>query len=423
MKINLFVQFFVALGFSLPMLAFSEDEKASEKRSPASFRDQSVVTDPYIKTQPMTEPTLSPSKATDDMVWTGNFDLYYIENFNKTAPTQPSTQTGTQPVGQNSYRAWDIYGSSVSVSLIEFGFKKKIDEVEIVTSIGFGSLVENLNAGGASQDQVFNHLVEGYLRYTPDNLPQLKITAGKVITHLGYEPIRAKDNLIYSRSLSFNYALPFTHTGVMAHYQLGLFTFGLYLYNNTLSAYDYNKQKMYGSSINYNFKDLLIINYGNLFGNESSFTSSAAPGQPADVTPNFSKQEYHNFNIQVSDGEIFTAAVDLSYGSDRSVSGRASWHGEAFYLKAVTSQKTSVAIRHESFSDPQRVRLTGAAGSFSPSSPRIKADTVNINYNLNKSTTLRVEYRSDRTEGEVLGIGPQFKNEQKTLGLAIVGGF
>ncbi|HEY7088609.1 MAG TPA: outer membrane beta-barrel protein [Tepidisphaeraceae bacterium] len=43
-------------------------------------------------------------------------------------------------------------------------------------------------------------------------------TAGKFVSPLGYETINPLNNPLYSHSFLFNFAIPFTHTGVMAKY-------------------------------------------------------------------------------------------------------------------------------------------------------------------------------------------------------------
>jgi hypothetical protein len=44
------------------------------------------------------------------------------------------------------------------------------------------------------------------------------IRAGKMVTHMGYETINPTTNPFYSHTYLFGYAIPFTHTGVMAYY-------------------------------------------------------------------------------------------------------------------------------------------------------------------------------------------------------------
>ncbi|MEL6896916.1 MAG: outer membrane beta-barrel protein, partial [Planctomycetota bacterium] len=49
----------------------------------------------------------------------------------------------------------------------------------------------------------------------------LSIKAGKFFTTIGYEVVTAPDNFFYSHAYTFNNSEPFTHTGVMANYDLG----------------------------------------------------------------------------------------------------------------------------------------------------------------------------------------------------------
>jgi putative OmpL-like beta-barrel porin-2 len=53
--------------------------------------------------------------------------------------------------------------------------------------------------------------------YVSVKLPEeLVLDAGKFVTNTGAEVIEAKDNWLYSRSLLFGFAIPFTHTGLRA---------------------------------------------------------------------------------------------------------------------------------------------------------------------------------------------------------------
>src|SRR5262249_40587639 len=48
----------------------------------------------------------------------------------------------------------------------------------------------------------------------------LLVRAGKMVTHMGYETINPNTNPFYSHTYLFGYAIPFTHTGVMAYYTI-----------------------------------------------------------------------------------------------------------------------------------------------------------------------------------------------------------
>jgi len=70
----------------------------------------------------------------------------------------------------------------------------------------------DLGFGPVSEFTTFDHLQQGYLSV---KLPgDIIVDGGRFVTNAGAEVIEAKDDWIYSRSLLFNYAIPFTHTGL-----------------------------------------------------------------------------------------------------------------------------------------------------------------------------------------------------------------
>src|SRR4051794_39551276 len=63
-------------------------------------------------------------------------------------------------------------------------------------------------------------LVQAYATFGIPVGKGLTITAGKFVTLLGQEYINSSLNQLYSRSFLFGFAIPFTHTGVLAKYNL-----------------------------------------------------------------------------------------------------------------------------------------------------------------------------------------------------------
>lgn len=63
-------------------------------------------------------------------------------------------------------------------------------------------------------------LTQAYLKLGVPVGHGIEIWAGKMVTHMGYEVIDPTANALFSRSYLFGYAIPFTHTGVMAYYTL-----------------------------------------------------------------------------------------------------------------------------------------------------------------------------------------------------------
>jgi len=70
----------------------------------------------------------------------------------------------------------------------------------------------DLGFGPVSEFTTFDHLQQGYVTV---KLPgDIIVDGGRFVTNAGAEVIEAKDDWIYSRSLLFNFAIPFTHTGL-----------------------------------------------------------------------------------------------------------------------------------------------------------------------------------------------------------------
>src|SRR5205814_3292716 len=70
-----------------------------------------------------------------------------------------------------------------------------------------------------SPDEQFD-LTQAYVQV---NLPignGLLLTGGKFVTLLGYEVINPTGDPLYSHSYLFGFAIPFTHTGVLAAYPI-----------------------------------------------------------------------------------------------------------------------------------------------------------------------------------------------------------
>ena len=81
--------------------------------------------------------------------------------------------------------------------------------------LGFGPTAKVLGGAAAASDNVAAFYLQQ--AYVSLKLPaDIVLDAGKFVTNTGAEVIEAKDNWLYSRSILFGFAIPFTHTGVRA---------------------------------------------------------------------------------------------------------------------------------------------------------------------------------------------------------------
>ena len=103
----------------------------------------------------------------------------------------------------------------------------------------------------------------------------LKLRFGKFVTYHSAEVIEAKDNYNYSRSFLFNYAVPFTHTGLMAQYAFSKeFSTSLYLVNGWDVTNDNNDGKSVGASFCFNPAEILSFTFNFMYGPEQANNSS-----------------------------------------------------------------------------------------------------------------------------------------------------
>ena len=114
-------------------------------------------------------------------------------------------------------------------------------------------------------------LTEAYIDYLAPVGSGLKARFGKFATYQGAEVIEARDNFNYSRSFLFNFAIPFTHTGLMAGYTVSpVLTANLYLVNGWDVTNDNNKGKTVGANFVVTPVEPLSMNFSFMYGPEQA---------------------------------------------------------------------------------------------------------------------------------------------------------
>ena len=100
-----------------------------------------------------------------------------------------------------------------ALNLVELGVVKTPDATSRLgynITLGFGDAMNIVNA---SDPSFMQYLKEAYLIVLAPIGKGLQIDFGKFVTPAGAEVIESNANLNYSRSLLFNYAIPFYHFG------------------------------------------------------------------------------------------------------------------------------------------------------------------------------------------------------------------
>jgi len=288
--------------------------------------------------------------------------------------------------GENRLRVFDHESNSFNVDLAQIvftkdalmngvGFKVKMSAGETAKWIHSRGLGINDGDDPAKSD-VFD-LTEAYIDYLAPVGKGLKLRFGKYATYFGAEVIEAKDNPNYSRSLLFNYAIPFTHTGLMAGYSFNdKLSANLHLVNGWDNTSDNNKGKSIGLSISYAPIEQLSMYFNTMFGPEQLHDSSNDRfvfDWVATIKP--VKNLSFILNVDYAKEDMGPHVKD------------AEWYGYAAIAKYDFNDTYSISLRGEYFRDDEGVRV-GIKQAM-------KEVTITPEIRLANGIILRPEYRHE----------------------------
>ena len=232
-------------------------------------------------------------------------------------------------------------------------------------------------------------------------------TMGKIYTWIGLELVENINNPNYQHGILYNNAIPFTHTGISASYDitdtLKLSLFGV---NGWDSFIDNNESKSAGWYLAWQPNDKFFISLGGIHGAEGWDNDlGAVPGdvgrrdsnggltQMFDVvatwqTPHDPLTLMFNFDWGTAeDGALRDIDRDgavLSGGPDIATGGTGHWWGVAGYALYDFTDRFQGVVRYEYFDDTDGVRF------FDQS---IWEVTVTGNIKVRENLLIRPEYR------------------------------
>lgn len=308
---------------------------------------------------------------------------------------------------ENDLRVFDHKADSFTLDLAQIVFNKDAETggIGYRVKLSAGETAKFIHAAGlGTADDSFD-LTEAYINYIAPVGKGLKLQLGKFVTMHGAEVIEAKDNFNYSRSLLFNFAIPFTHTGLMIGYP----------FSDKLSANFYvvngwdNFSKDTGSS-----KTLcLSVSYTPI--EQFSLVENLMNGREvvvsgADVRTN---RFLSDTVITVKPVKNLTFVVNTDYATQSRAAADGSdakWYGIAGYAKYDFSDLVSATVRAEYFKDRDGFR-TGTA-------QKVKEITLTPEFRVAKAIIVRPEYRHDWSDKEAFDSNR--KKTQDTLALGVM---
>ena len=262
-----------------------------------------------------------------------------------------------------------------------------------------------------------------YLTYTVPVGNGIKLKAGRFVTLAGAEVIKAYNNINYnvSNSILFGFAIPFTHTGLMANYaftdQLSL---DLGVVNGWDTVADNNDGKSVHGGLNIapdpKFSVYISAMYGpeqNNNGESKRFlTTTLFTVKPIDPLTFLLEYDYGNeSNVSLTSP---AAANATSTTALFRAAGNKDWQGAAGYVIYAPIESLQLALRGEIFDDPDGVRTLFQQPGFGPGGTFWEF-TPTVSYKLADGLWWRNEYRHYESDKKFFPSGDHLARGQDTV--------
>lgn len=356
------------------------------------------------------------TKPTSGLELGGYLDFYYQVSPQAHAPAP--ALAGPRIV---EGRYFDRHSNQMTLNMAEVTLKKKVEKVSFLVSLGLGEMVDQLSGGGSQSVTATNstnpaaneptrNITQATISYAPTD--RLSITAGKFYSFMGLEVTRAKDNWQYSRSYTYNYAIPFWHEGVSVGYALVPSKLSATAY--LLNAWDgristkQNESTTVGFNLNFTGIDNLAANYNYIGGAESNDRS---------------RREVHELNVVYKFTPRFSVATDYVLGSQKNIPalGDAKWSGLSLYAKASLTDAYSISPRIEFFDDSDKGFAIAGGLAAAGAPQKLTSYVLTNSFDLGHGLETRFELRADKSNSNQFfkskDGGPSDHQESYTLAL------
>jgi hypothetical protein len=257
--------------------------------------------------------------------------------------------------------------------------------------LGAGSDAKVIHSAGAGDSTNDFDVTQAYLHYATG--PWM-LTAGKYVTASGAEVIRSPDDMNFSRSILFGYAIPFTHTGLRGYYTV---SDALQLFAGLNNGWDVLKEsaqstatdgtKGTGKTVELGFSSTPVkpLTVAGVYYSGDESAGAAVTG----------RRDLYDIVATYNITDTLSATMNYDWAKQKdavAVGSDARWNGLAGYLNYKMNDMWRVSLRAETFDDKDGFR-TGVAQKW-------KEGTLTVAYMPAKNTELRAEARRDWTNAD-----------------------
>ncbi len=311
----------------------------------------------------------------------------------------------------NRLRVFDIEDDEFNVNLLDIILEKPVD------GAGTWGFRADLDAGeDAAIFQAFGfndgdnfELEQAFVEWVAPVGTGLTLRLGKFVTSHGAEVIESADNWNTSRSFLFGFAIPFTHTGLLATYApCEQLTLSAGVVNGWDNVDDNNDGKTFHGMAKWVPCEKFNVVLSGTYGAEQAGDNGDHRGLLTAL-----------FTYQACDD--LTLMLDVNYaGEEGAATGRktgedAQWYGVAAYARYRVSDAWYVAARAEVFDDDDGARM-GVVGQT------VEELTFTGSWKPFDFAEVRLEYRHDWADINVFddASAPANDDEQDTLSLEVI---
>ncbi|MBZ0170590.1 hypothetical protein MELA_01473 [Candidatus Methylomirabilis lanthanidiphila] len=300
----------------------------------------------------------------------------------------------------NGLRLFDNKANQFDINQAEFYVEKPTSEA---SPAGFGFDVvlgrdaKQIHSTGLGEANQPFDLTQAYVTYKVPIGRGLDLKGGKFVTLHGAEVIRRTGNFNISRSMAFSYAIPFTHTGVMATYPFtDWLSTTVGIVNGWDNTDDNNRGKSFhgAATVTPTFLKDFTLTLGGSWGAE---TVSAAFDPTRNVNRNGPKRGLIDLIATYKPIAPLTLTLNYDYGRQEEAfvddGDTAIWHAVAAYAMYDITDRLTVGVRGEYFRDQDGFRLPVATPG---EKLEVWGTTLTSRYKLFDHLFANIEYRHDQ---------------------------
>lgn len=287
---------------------------------------------------------------------------------------------------------------------------------------GFGGVV-NITAGKdasvirsiGSTDSTFD-VTQAYLSYATG---PWHVMAGKFATLHSTEVIWSPSNANYSRSILFG-AVPFTHTGIRAHYEIpDAATFFVGINNGWDQMTDQNKDKSLELGVTATPIKPLSLTASYYGGKEiaggtvSGQTGINARRDSVNLVGSYTVIDPLSVGLEYLYVKHKESVFDISSGAVKD----GKYTGLAAYISYTFMPKFKATLRAEALDDKDGLRFPTAAAIAGTQGTKHKEMTLTLGYAAADNFDLKLEFRRDKADQSVYSDDGNMKDSLTTYAL------